>query len=48
MEDKDKIVTPRDYTLQELRLELRRRTRRVAMVAGMAGFALGLLVGWLL
>ncbi|MBR1804643.1 MAG: hypothetical protein IJ775_07070 [Muribaculaceae bacterium] len=47
MEQEEKIITPRDYTLQELRREVRQRTRRSLLLGLLIGIAVGALLMWL-
>ena len=40
----DEVITPRDYTLVELKKKSRREKRQVAVVASIIGFVVGFLV----
>ena len=40
----DDVITPRDYTLIELKKKLQREKRQVAVVASIIGFIVGVLV----
>lgn len=46
--EEQKTVTPRDYTLIELRQEARRRSRRMFWLGMLAGIALCVLIAFLL
>lgn len=43
----DKIVTPRDYTIIELRREYRRKVRKTFIAGLIAGLAIGVLLMWI-
>ena len=47
MEQEEKIITPRQYTLQELRREVLQRTRRSLLLGLLIGIAVGALLMWL-